>query len=136
MHAIDAKLHDRAAVEDDETAVTDALEGVMVATDALEDVTVVAGALVDVTVVTGALEDVMAATGALEGVMVVTDALEGVMAATDALEDATTVKTIATMMEAIERHEGSAKDTRTTNHHGTSVHLEDSIGKTKIEVVK
>lgn len=88
MHAIDARLHGRAA--------------------AVED---------DVTAVTGALKDVTA----------VTDALEG----------ATTVKTNATMlMEAIERHEGSAKDMRTTSHHVTSVRLEDSIGKTKIEVVK
>lgn len=88
MHAIDARLHGRAAaVEDDVTAVT----------------------------------------GALKDAAVVTDALEG----------ATTVKTNATMlMEAIERHEGSAKDMRTTSHHVTSVRLEDSIGKTKIEVVK
>lgn len=88
MHAIDARLHGRAAaVEDDVTAVT----------------------------------------GALKDVAVVTDALEG----------ATTVKTNATMlMEVIERHEGSAKDMRTTSHHVTSVRLEDSIGKTKIEVVK
>ena len=88
MHAIDARLHGRAAaVEDDVTAVT----------------------------------------GALKDAAVVTDALKG----------ATTVKTNATMlMEAIERHEGSAKDMRTTSHHVTSVRLEDSIGKTKIEVVK
>ena len=104
MHAIDARLHGRAAaVEDDVTAVTGALKDV-----AVED---------DVTAVTGVLKDVTA----------VTDALEG----------ATTVKTNATMlMEAIERHEGSAKDMRTTSHHVTSVRLEDSIGKTKIEVVK
>ena len=120
MHAIDARLHGRAAaVEDDVTAVTGALKDAAVE----DDVTAVTGVLKDVAVE----DDVTAVTGVLKDVTAVTDALEG----------ATTVKTNATMlMEAIERHEGSAKDMRTTSHHVTSVRLEDSIGKTKIEVVK
>jgi hypothetical protein len=38
------------------------------------------------------------------------------------------------LMEVIAKHEGSVKDTLTINHRETSVRLEDSIVKTKIEV--
>lgn len=60
----------------------------------------------------------------------------GVTVATDARVAVIISGPNATMlMEAIAKHEGSVKDTLTINHRATSVRLEDSIVKTKIEVV-
>ena len=80
------------------------------------------------------------------GVTVATDARVAVTEATGARAAVTEAKDArvaviisgpnATMlMEAIAKHEGSVKDTLTINHRATSVRLEDSIVKTKIEVV-
>lgn len=70
------------------------------------------------------------------GVTVATDARAAVTEAKDARVAVIISGPNATMlMEAIAKHEGSVKDTLTINHRATSVRLEDSIVKTKIEVV-
>ena len=70
------------------------------------------------------------------GVTVATDARVAVTEATGARVAVIISGPNATMlMEAIAKHEGSVKDTLTINHRATSVRLEDSIVKTKIEVV-